>query len=318
MQDINRLKKILAAKQSMVDSLRTRLAKRVGTAQAELYDVVVSELLKGLKLNADGTIAATIQNIQAVDKIAAIWQGFQGRVIMPLVTDMASGYTVIGVLNRKYFIEVFGAEMTKEAAGRIFASVATRMRAAIGVDASGALTDKGFLSRFVSDVALREDMRDFILKGVTGQVKFSELVTGSRELITGAQDKEGKLERYYRQYAYDTYQQYDASYAAGVAQEAGLEHFIYQGGLIDDSRLFCREHNNHVYTTGDAALWPEWTPSKCVNVDPGNVKDPDEVPGYIRDFPNYSPLRDRGGFNCRHYLGYISAGMAKALQEDGE
>jgi hypothetical protein len=192
------------------------------------------------------------------------------------------------------------------------------MRAAVGVTAEGALTDQGFLSRFVTDVSVREDMRQFILNGVTGGQKFSDFTRGFRELIDGTEDTTGKLQRYYQQYAYDTYQQYDAAYAAGVAEEAGLEYFIYQGGLIEDSRLFCREHNDHVYTTEEAEGWPTWTPSQCVNVDPGDVKDPNEVPSYIAKFPNYTPLRDRGGFNCRHYLGFITEGLAIQLRDDLE
>jgi molecular chaperone GrpE (heat shock protein) len=103
-KQIDRLKRVLQTKQAMVDSLRARLEKRVATAQAELYDTVLMDLLKSLKLNKDGTIAATVSNIRTVDRINEIWEGFQARTIIPLVKDMASGYTTLGVLNRTYFI----------------------------------------------------------------------------------------------------------------------------------------------------------------------------------------------------------------------
>ena len=34
--------------------------------------------------------------------------------------------------------------------------------------------------------------------------------------------------------------------------------------------------------------------------------------------PNYNPITDAGGFNCRHHWNYISTALAKAMGKDVE
>jgi hypothetical protein len=45
------------------------------------------------------------------------------------------------------------------------------------------------------------------------------------------------------------------------------------------------------------------------------VKMVSEVPSYM-NYPGYDPLVDRGGYNCRHQLGYISEELAYKLRPE--
>ena len=57
-------------------------------------------------------------------------------------------------------------------------------------------------------------------------------------------------------------QQYDAAYNSKLADEFDMNYFVYQGGLIDDSRDFCAAHNNKVWTREEAGgCGVNWTPS---------------------------------------------------------
>ena len=87
--------------------------------------------------------------------------------------------------------------------------------------------------------------------------------------------------------------------------------------MIDDSRDFCAAHNNKVWTIEESKEWINWTPSKGEYPMDYTVKAKDlySVPGYM-SYPGYDPLLDRGGYNCRHSLGFISQDLAFKLRPE--
>ena len=73
---------------------------------------------------------------------------------------------------------------------------------------------------------------------------------------------------------------FDGQFAKFRADEVGLTSYIYYGTIIRDSRDFCVEHVNKIFTEEEAReLWQ-------------------------RDWQGKSgsdPFLDRGGYNCRHH-----------------
>ena len=138
------------------------------------------------------------------------------------------------------------------------------------------------------------------------------------DLITGSGEKPGGIESHLNRYAHDLYMQYDSAYATSLAEETGMKYFVYLGGKIEDSRDFCVAHDNKVWTTEEAKKWSEWTPAKGVYPPDYKIKQKDKnaVPSYIASYDGYQPLVHRGGFNCRHHLGYIMEGLAFEMRPD--
>ena len=95
-----------------------------------------------------------------------------------------------------------------------------------------------------------------------------------------ARDRLGNnMRRYATQMANDSLNQFDAALTKATADEAGIEHFEYYGDLIRDSRPFCRDHVNKVYSLDEInEIWQ------------GDWKG--KAPG--------DPFIVRGGYNCRH------------------
>jgi hypothetical protein len=112
------------------------------------------------------------------------------------------------------------------------------------------------------------------------------------------------------------YQLYDAAYNSTLAQEFDMNYFIYQGGLIKDSRDFCAAHNNKVFSREEAADWVNWVPSMGDYPAGYEIKQKDTSHPSYMDYPGYTPLVDRGGYNCRHMLGWISDELAFDLRPD--
>ena len=99
--------------------------------------------------------------------------------------------------------------------------------------------------------------------------------------------------RYYERFTRDLYFQFDRATAYALAKENGLNHAIYAGTLKDNTRDFCEERLNRVYTSEEIAKWnnKEWK-------------------GKHRLVPVEFAC---GGYNCRHTLNYISKELAEVF-----
>jgi len=88
---------------------------------------------------------------------------------------------------------------------------------------------------------------------------------------------------------------FDGQFAKFRADELGLTSFIYYGSIIRDSRDFCVEHANKVFTEEEArALWQSDWQGKSGS----------------------DPFLDRGGYNCRHHWQPTSTDWG-TVNEDG-
>jgi hypothetical protein len=71
-----------------------------------------------------------------------------------------------------------------------------------------------------------------------------------------------------------------------IADERGLTHFLYEGGLVKDSRPFCRAHAGGIYTRTDAKRF-----------------DGIYWKGKIPDLPFLVAV---GGYNCMHSINWLA------------
>ncbi len=107
------------------------------------------------------------------------------------------------------------------------------------------------------------------------------------------------LQRYLRQYAYDSFNNVFEAGNNLAAQALGLEYFIYEGTVIDTTRPFCAKKAGKVFSTEEAKEW---------------VNDADLIDKKTRG--SYRPLIERGRYNCRHQIRYISDTLAFTLRPD--
>jgi hypothetical protein len=77
-----------------------------------------------------------------------------------------------------------------------------------------------------------------------------------------------------------------------AAEQAGIERFVYYGGLINDSRSFCRAHAGNIYTKEELS-----------RMDNG------------QGLPVIPYL---GGYNCRHFLVPVPDEEDRVVEEDND
>ena len=149
-----------------------------------------------------------------------------------------------------------------------------------------------------ADTRKQKELVDFIqAQKIAGKTNTEDFKTAVDELkqtygstVTGA-----NLSVYSSQIVQDALMGFDGQFAKYRADELGLTSFVYYGSIIRDSRDFCVEHANQVFTEEEArALWQQDWQGKSGS----------------------DPFLDRGGYNCRHHWQPISTDWG-TIKEDG-
>jgi hypothetical protein len=134
-----------------------------------------------------------------------------------------------------------------------------------------------------ADDTKRQELVDFIqAQRIAGKTQTEDFKTAVDELKQsyGSTVTGDNLSAYSGQIVQDALMGFDGQFAKFRADELGLTHYIYYGSIIRDSRDFCVEHANKIFTEDEArALWQKEWQGKSGS----------------------DPFLDRGGYNCRHH-----------------
>jgi hypothetical protein len=170
--------------------------------------------------------------------------------------------------------------------GKPFAEVVETMRAKIN----------GIYQQ--ADTRKQQELVDFIQKQrIAGKTNTEEFKTAVDELkqTYGSTVTGDNLASYSGQIVQDALMGFDGQFAKFRADELGLTSYVYYGSIIRDSRDFCVEHANKVFTEEEAReLWQNDWQGKSGS----------------------DPFIDRGGYNCRHHWQPVDTDWG-TVKEDG-
>jgi len=288
-QWINELSEQIAA-------LWRRTERRIRVEQAKLSSTVLEYLLN-LEYS-DGKLIETSQNIAKLNVLKAIIEEFMLKNMVELSEIFASDVIDIAVKNGElYKLIGFDAGIVDD-----IVNDTEMIRGKLGVDSNGKIQSGGFMSQMVEASAVKSEIIDYIVSSITSRDEQKTFLRGVQSLIKGRQKQTvGVLESFWTEYAYDVAAQVREVQNLKIANELGLEYFIYTGGLIDASRDFCKKKNGRVFSRVEAEDW---------------VNDPDLIDKKTKD--TYRPLIERGRYNCRHFLMWISEEKALELKKNGD
>jgi len=149
-----------------------------------------------------------------------------------------------------------------------------------------------------ADTRKQKELVHFVqAQRIAGKTNTEDFKTAVDELkqsygstVTGA-----NLAVYSSQIVQDALMGFDGQFAKYRADELGLTSYIYYGSIIRDSRDFCVEHANQIFTEDEArSLWQQDWQGKSGS----------------------DPFLDRGGYNCRHHWQPVNPDWG-TIKEDG-
>ena len=310
-----RIADIIQRKDEFIARREASLNKSVVRLQNMLISKLTREIIPMLDTSG-GKIRNTLRNYQLLQSLDRVYKDFSTTQRLAFVSEIGDTARGLTGLNKQFFTITMGDSLPATF-GKILAATETKMLTAIGIK-GGKILGGGFLDSLSANTELLTSVKNLMSQAVTSQVSTKDFIASMNDLITGSGEKPGGIESHLNRYAHDLYMQYDSAYATSLAEETGMKYFVYLGGKIEDSRDFCVAHDNKVWTTEEAKKWSEWTPAKGVYPPDYKIKQKDKntVPSYIASYDGYQPLVHRGGFNCRHHLGYIMQELAEEMRPD--
>jgi hypothetical protein len=276
------IKQILDTIQKAVD----RLSGSVATKQEPLFRSILT-MLKNLDTKGDNLI----NNITNLKKINEIKIKIEKLIIddkyKAELRAFAQSYSDIQNLHNDYFSK-FAAAWKPTKALNVLKKTAIE-------STINNLTETGL------QVGVTDGIRQILQKNVTAGGSYADLTEQLRNYMLTDNKGEGALERYVKTYSNTAINQFSAEYNKTIADDLGLEWYMYDGSLLETSRPFCIKcvHKKYIHASefetilrGDFGADGHIGVSKTTGLPAGLMAG--TTP---ENFP-----RRRGGWNCGHQL----------------
>ena len=227
-----------------IDSDIAALDSELRRLQAELLAIINKDLISGLSIGEGGIVANGARNLSKVAKVDSIFEKFRRLFLRSLVSIFGQNLLKVAGKVADYFRASDFRQDSVERVARTNAAIEAR----IGI-ADGKLIVGGYLDTLANTDALKQELKTFMLRSIINGVSLADLTAGLASLVVGNADADGFLVRYFRQYAYDTFNQVREIKNQEFAEGLNLKWFLYQGSLIETSRRFCEKRAGKGFST---------------------------------------------------------------------
>lgn len=288
----NKIKDIWKRKDDYITSRLDLLARKVDKSQNDLLTMMVADYMGDFKTDAAGNLLANVHNTRLALKIDRLFDALDDQTLRKINTTFGEDMLKLTPISGRYYTAMGEpAEIVKSIAEKT-----GFIEQGIGLK-DGKIIKGGYLDTLTKAPEARQALKDYVTKSVANKKGFQEYLKGMKKIVVGTKTRDGLMERYYKQFAYDTFNNTDAAINKHYADSLDLTWFVYQGSIIETSRAFCRKRAGKTYNTEETEKW------KC---DPTLIGKPK---GKKCD-DKYNALIERGRFNCRHSIRYITEDLA--------
>lgn len=268
------LEDIIKEKIERLDTIPEKFAKEVKDVQYELMQEVL-DLLEMLGRDENGQIKYTKKNILIVEDILEdLKRAFMKSDYIHLVKDFISEFDQQALLTDDFFTKQFDE----------FDSPSSFSKAAL--DKAKKMSFELMAGTPTITVNLYQPIEQLLVNAVSSGDSYTKTVKDIRRIITGDRKVDGKLYKYAKQVAYDSFAVADRAYTNQIAEDIQIEWYVYRGGLVEDSRAFCKARNGKYYHRKEVESW-----------------------GDLGQWDGKIPATDRrtifiyaGGFHCYHSI----------------
>jgi len=282
--------KVFNEKQEFVAKSIRGMQKDVQGLQHKLTELILSEYAPLFEVEK-GILLDSPANYNLLGKMDKVFNTFQANFQNDVLSSYANNVAKTAVMNGNYYTAMgFQESVIKGIAKNKF-----NLQEKLGITPKGFLKKDGYLYQLGQTPEVRSQLRNYVVQNIANQTPYNQYLKGFENLINGSTGTNGALEKYYDQYAYDTFNQVDASVNKQYAENLDLHHFLYAGSIIETSRDFCIKRAGKVFTT-------DWKNDSTLPVSKNWPKE------------TYKPLIERGRWRCRHFIKYISLELYNQLK----
>lgn len=269
-----------------IKQAETDLQRFAKAMQREVYNIVAGFLLD-LAFGDGGRVIYDVQNIRAGYRAS---QTVRARLVAEqpnLLQRIIAAMLRLFERNTDYFASQNLTIAAEDEARR-------KLLLLYGYDEeTGRIIPDSYLSALVNTTDLATKVGRTMQLAVQSGQTLTQMRTRLKTLIVGSQTTPGDLEKHFTRITGDFMANYDRSVAEEYADRLGLNYSVFAGTLEDDSRAFCINRVNRVYSRAE---WASWNNKKWKGK---NLTIPVEIAC--------------GGYECRHKRNYVSDEVAMVI-----
>ena len=218
MPDNKRLSDLWKRKDDYIKSRLDWLKKKVDRSQQILLNNLSSGFAGEFAVDEFGKLKATTKNMRLAVKMDQFFDVLDEETLRKVNTQYGKDMLNLTPLNERYYNTLLPD------ARDVITSVSEKVgfiEQAIGIK-DGKILKGSYLDNITKMPEVRQQMKNYVVKSVANKKGFTEYLRGMKELVVGTKIRDGLLERYYKQFAYDTFNQTDAAVNKHYADSLNL------------------------------------------------------------------------------------------------
>jgi hypothetical protein len=288
------IEKVIAEQTKLFETQLNKAIEKLNTLVLKWQQMLFERLNEDLILSFStegGAILQTAANLGIAANLRDIFNTFFKDQIYRDSKAIVTSILELADTTAAYY-ESIGFD--KAETDNLFQEALAFLREKLGIDESGKVLKDGALYEVLKSETVVQSLKNTAIQAVVNGVS---LKSYSKELRAIATGENGEMFKYYKGISFDYFNQSSEIVNSRIADGLGLEWFIYQGSIKDTTRAFCSKRASRVFSVKEAQEWK-------------NDRDLTAV----KDRNTYNPMLQRGGYNCRHFIKYISKEMAETLE----
>ena len=284
--DEKELKGFTKKRSKLIVSLMSSMQEQVVENQRKVYERMLDKFIDKLEKDEDGNVKNNDHNRRLLNEIDEVFKEYNKKEGRQTIELLLQSVTSIMSFNQGYFQALDGNARTL----KVMPKVKDFMKGWLGIKGD-AVEPNGYIDKLIANDPAKIALKNTAMKIVIGQEGFEDAKKQIQTLVEGNPKTMGAFEKHQKNFAFDLYSQIDRATSDVVRNDLGFEFAVYEGGIIESSRIFCEEHDGKIFHI-----------TEIKKFNPKEAKP-----------PNYNPITDLGGFGCRHHLNWISVSLAKAM-----
>lgn len=308
---IDRIKRLAQAKnQFIVDQLQ-KFEALIKTTGSVLTQDILSDFVDQLDVQ-NGQIANSQENIQKVALLEKVFRRFEEQDGIRIINAFVADLSEIVKLGKGYYTELIPDQVKGADIDRII----NQKLGLTWQEGKWSPKQDGYVHALMTSPTIRTEIKKLSYNNIIGKAGPKALRETIKGYIEGIGEKKGAHYKFYETYAFDTYSEIDRLNSKLHADRLKLRYFLFNGGIIADSRIFCVEHSGKCWSTEEAEKWRDLIGK--YRMVPGKRKALIKAPigPIVEDASTYNPLVHLGGIKCRHSADYVSDEIALELRGD--
>ena len=289
------IKKLGKRKEDYLLNAEKKMQRQVTSLEKTLLGIIYEDYI-GKFDTVEGSLTTSAKNIRLVAEMDLLFDTFALNYQNVVISDFGASLASLTPLTNAYYkdmgVKAGTLKNISEKAGFIDKSLGLK---------NGKILPGSYLDRLGQSQEVRQLLKDYVTSSLVEGKGITSFTKGFKDLVQGSKEVDGALTGYYKQYAYDTYNQVEAAKNAFFAKEVGFDYFFYRGTIIKTSRDFCIKRAGKVFSIEEATTTWQCDPTLLKRKGVGDCDD------------SYNALVERGRWNCRHQLDYVDKTVAESL-----